>query len=312
MNKLITARLLKPVTLTLLWLSLALPALAIESTTVTYYHNDLLGSPVAATDELGALKWQQSYAPYGSTLEQEDGDNTVGYTGHRIDKDIGLTYAGARFYDHELGRFTGIDPVGSLATVDNPMMFNRYAYGNNNPYKYVDPDGRSPISVLAKQIAKKGFKEGINKFGEKQKKRLGRHMSKGQRKEFAEDMADVLGTLDSSAWEIALELIPVAGDIYGATKFGKQIALAFQKMQNLENKWVQKIYDSLPDAERKKFMKSMRNMGVYDAKIDQGIAKTGSGLEGHHKKWVSRDPSRASDPRNIEFLTPEEHRARHR
>lgn len=148
MNKLITARLLKPVTLTLLWLSLALPALAIESTTVTYYHNDLLGSPVAATDELGALKWQQSYAPYGSTLEQEDGDNTVGYTGHRIDKDIGLTYAGARFYDHELGRFTGIDPVGSLATVDNPMMFNRYAYGNNNPYKYVDPDGRAPSPLF--------------------------------------------------------------------------------------------------------------------------------------------------------------------
>jgi hypothetical protein len=25
--------------------------------------------------------------------------------------------------------------------------FNRFAYGNNNPYKYVDPDGHSPIDV---------------------------------------------------------------------------------------------------------------------------------------------------------------------
>lgn len=32
------------------------------------------------------------------------------------------------------------DPVG-FAT-DKPMMFNRYAYEGNNPYKYVDPDGK--------------------------------------------------------------------------------------------------------------------------------------------------------------------------
>ncbi len=38
-----------------------------------------------------------------------------------------------------IGRFYSNDPVGFGA--DNPMMFNRYAYANNNPYKYVDPDG---------------------------------------------------------------------------------------------------------------------------------------------------------------------------
>ena len=29
----------------------------------------------------------------------------------------------------------------------NLYSFNRYAYGNNNPYRYVDPDGRSPLDI---------------------------------------------------------------------------------------------------------------------------------------------------------------------
>ena len=32
--------------------------------------------------------------------------------------------------------------------LDNPQRLNRYAYGLNNPYKYVDPDGNFPV-VLA-------------------------------------------------------------------------------------------------------------------------------------------------------------------
>ncbi|RUO35493.1 hypothetical protein CWE13_11220 [Aliidiomarina shirensis] len=33
-------------------------------------------------------------------------------------------------------------------TASNPMMFNRYAYGNNNPYKYVDPDGMEVRAIF--------------------------------------------------------------------------------------------------------------------------------------------------------------------
>jgi uncharacterized protein RhaS with RHS repeats len=46
-----------------------------------------------------------------------------------------------RYYDPVVGRFYSNDPVGF--TPSNPMMFNRYAYANNNPYKFVDPDGRN-------------------------------------------------------------------------------------------------------------------------------------------------------------------------
>ena len=114
--------------------------------TITYYHNDALGSPVAATDESGNLLWREAYLPYGERLQKQDNNtNDTWFTGKQEDKATGLSYFGARWYDPVLGRFTGIDPVGFQE--NNIHSFNRYAYANNNPYKYVDPDGRS--SALA-------------------------------------------------------------------------------------------------------------------------------------------------------------------
>ena len=49
----------------------------------------------------------------------------------------------ARYYDPVIGRFYSNDPV-SFSGVHN---FNRYSYANNNPYKFVDPDGRDAIAV---------------------------------------------------------------------------------------------------------------------------------------------------------------------
>jgi uncharacterized protein RhaS with RHS repeats len=49
----------------------------------------------------------------------------------------------ARYYDPVIGRFYSNDPAGFNG--NNPMTFNRYAYANNNPYKYTDPDGRTAI-----------------------------------------------------------------------------------------------------------------------------------------------------------------------
>jgi len=63
-----------------------------------------------------------------------------------VDDGTGLVYLGQRYYDPELRRFMGIDPVGFKAT--NPASFNRYTYANNNPYKFVDPDGRQAESAL--------------------------------------------------------------------------------------------------------------------------------------------------------------------
>jgi len=51
----------------------------------------------------------------------------------------------ARYYDPVIGRFYSNDPVDVMGhiTRGNPIHgFNRYTYANNNPYKYVDPDGK--------------------------------------------------------------------------------------------------------------------------------------------------------------------------
>jgi RHS repeat-associated protein len=53
-----------------------------------------------------------------------------------------------RYYDPVIGRFYSNDPVGFTAS--NPMIFNRYAYANNNPFKFTDPDGATPAIALGR------------------------------------------------------------------------------------------------------------------------------------------------------------------
>ena len=134
-------RLIQTVFLGLLALT-SLNAQALER--ITYYHNDALGSPVAATDCSGTLLWREEYLPYGDRILQEDnGTNTLWYTGKQEEEIFGINYFGARWYDPGVGRFMGMDRVGF--DDKNIHSFNRYAYANNNPYKYIDPDGKEIV-----------------------------------------------------------------------------------------------------------------------------------------------------------------------
>ena len=53
----------------------------------------------------------------------------------------------ARYYDPVIGRFYSNDPQGFR----DVFSFNRYAYANNNPYKYTDPDGEDPVGNMFAQ-----------------------------------------------------------------------------------------------------------------------------------------------------------------
>ena len=175
------------------WLAITATAQAEMIETITYYHNDLTGSPVAATDEQGNVIWRKEYSPYGEELNQEQQPDHRGFTGHVHDADLGLTYMQARYYDPTLGRFLAVDPAAVNPEV--PFSFNRYAYANNNPYKFMDPDGRVPILIpvvifVGKEIAfevierQTGFTPPSLKNGGKYLLRKG--FSEGAKKTFKE------------------------------------------------------------------------------------------------------------------------------
>ena len=137
---------------------LALAANA-SAVTVTYFHNDVAGTPLVATDASGNLLWKENYRPYGDRINNQpaSANNALWFTGKPYDSQTGLSYMGARYYDPVLGRFHGTDPNGFDPS--ELQTFNRYAYANNNPYKFVDPDGHSPLDVafLAYDLAKLGM-----------------------------------------------------------------------------------------------------------------------------------------------------------
>src|SRR6266496_6682586 len=76
-------------------------AFATAASTITYYHNDLLGSPVVATNASGQVIWRESYRPYGERLTNDpnSASNKMWFTSRRQDAETGLVYMGVRYYD---------------------------------------------------------------------------------------------------------------------------------------------------------------------------------------------------------------------
>jgi RHS repeat-associated protein len=116
---------------------------------VTFFHHDLQGNVVVTTDGVGQVVYTENYQPYGARLVSspagrvaEPNGNRLWFHGKAQDESTGLQYFGARYYDPLIGRFMGVDAVGFNEV--NIHSFNRYAYGNNSPYRYVDPDGNDP------------------------------------------------------------------------------------------------------------------------------------------------------------------------
>ncbi|MFL3850371.1 RHS repeat-associated core domain-containing protein, partial [Streptomyces albidoflavus] len=75
-----------------------------------------------------------------------------GFVGGLKDEDTGLTQLGARPYDPATGRFLSVDPMVDFT---DPATINPYAYANNAPATFSDPDGLFfPILVgIAARIA---------------------------------------------------------------------------------------------------------------------------------------------------------------
>ncbi len=121
-------------------------------------NNIYLGKKLIAQDgHIPQNRGTQHHLPFGESIEGEK--DAIGYTGHKFDRDLGLSYMQARYYDPVIGRFYSNDPVGWVA--DSPIhSFGRYTYGNNNPYKYTDPDGNFPFDVNSESRSRKEHTNG--------------------------------------------------------------------------------------------------------------------------------------------------------
>jgi len=67
------------------------------------------------------------------------------------DRETGLYYAKARYYDPELGLFLTQDPFEGV--LDTPPSLHRYLYAFGNPTRFVDPTGRQTEETAEERIA---------------------------------------------------------------------------------------------------------------------------------------------------------------
>lgn len=121
--------------------------LVAESNTLrgpSFAHTDLLGSVVARSDPLGKpVGTRTRYEPYGARTSG-DLPLSIGFTGHEYDAETSLVYMQQRYYEPVAGRFLSTDPVPTIAA--RGEFFNRFTYARNNPYGFIDPDGRAPCT----------------------------------------------------------------------------------------------------------------------------------------------------------------------
>jgi RHS repeat-associated protein len=120
---------------------------------VFFYHTDAAGTPLAITDEGGNVVWRADYKPFGEEEEVTGShENQKRFIGKEKDKETGLYYFGARYMDAGIGRFIAPDSVSAVdpgtsktneSLLLNPQKINRYSYGLNNPYRYVDVEGKN-------------------------------------------------------------------------------------------------------------------------------------------------------------------------
>lgn len=120
-------------------LSMGFALSAHAQTIVEYIHTDALGSPVATTDASGNVIERQMYEPYGAPVTHGASDSP-GFTGHVQDAATDLDYMQQRYYDPDIGIFLSSDQLS--VDPETGHAFGRYSYVVNNPFRYVDPDGR--------------------------------------------------------------------------------------------------------------------------------------------------------------------------
>jgi RHS repeat-associated protein len=121
-----------------------------------HYHNDHLGTPRFITRSDRVFQAYHAYYPFGeeATAFNQDTER-MKFTGHERDLNSlagpgdDLDYMHGRHYNPQLGRFLSTDPAKDSAKPSMPQSWNRYAYAEGNPLKYIDPDGQAVVAAVS-------------------------------------------------------------------------------------------------------------------------------------------------------------------
>jgi RHS repeat-associated protein len=111
---------------------------------IYYYHPDHLGTATFLTDGNGLPYEFFLNLPFGETMAEQhsqtaDYDNRWKFTGHELDRETGLYYAGARYFDPKISIWLSVDPLAEKYPNWNP-----YNYVMQNPINLIDPTGMCP------------------------------------------------------------------------------------------------------------------------------------------------------------------------
>ena len=111
-----------------------------------WYLADPLGSVLGLVEKDGRMSARYHYDKFGVVLDAKKfdlnwpgPDNLFGYTSLPYEYYSGLTYARARYYQPEIGRFISEDTY--KGDIWSPQSQNLYTYVWNNPLKWTDPSG---------------------------------------------------------------------------------------------------------------------------------------------------------------------------
>ncbi|MED3092213.1 RHS repeat-associated core domain-containing protein, partial [Bacillus thuringiensis] len=146
-----------------------------------YYHYNPRGDVIAMTDQNREVVATYEYDSWGNVLKSDTKgiatENPFGYAGYMYDKEIGMYYLIARYYNPDHAVFLSVDP--DPGDEDDPVTMNGYTYVDNNPVMLIDPDGNIPVAPLviagarmaAPHIARYAAKQAAKQAARKAKKR---------------------------------------------------------------------------------------------------------------------------------------------
>jgi RHS repeat-associated protein len=129
---------------------------------ISYLTTDHLGSTRLVTkgDATQSVLARYDYLPFGGEIAAGTGTRTTGvgyspspdktrqkFTQKERDAESGLDYVLARYYSSPHGCFSSVDPMLASGQQAEPQSWNRFSYVQNNPLRYIDPNGERRVNA---------------------------------------------------------------------------------------------------------------------------------------------------------------------